>query len=194
MAALEVGELHAGPEVLQAVGEVLRVAALGLETGHEHLGAGREPARHPGEFGGPGEFVVGDHGGDLALERPGADIVALAAAGGEVAQPVADQPGAVAEVVLERALEVLEVAEADGAAVAPDRGLGDADAQGHGSRGLEGQAGEVGEEVAGDRRLGAGGAGEAGFEPATQVRARRRRLPAVAAVRHREPPCRADGV
>jgi hypothetical protein len=83
----------------------------------------------------------------------------------EAAQPVADQPGPVADVLAQLVLEVLEVPIAQRAAEAADGRLADPDLGREARGGLEGDRAELGEDVAGQRAVGPRAAAQAFRQP-----------------------------
>jgi hypothetical protein len=154
--------LHARPQVLQLVAEELGDSALGLEARDMDAGDPRQSFHRPSPFLGLRRLVDADQGGDLQLEPAGEGFGAAAAARAEILQPVADQPGRVADILLEVGFQVLEMPVAERAAEAADHGLADPGLLRDSGRGLEGQGGKVGEHIAGDRLFRLGGLGEAG--------------------------------
>ncbi|MNZ81702.1 hypothetical protein D3C78_1003780 [compost metagenome] len=139
-------------------------AAFGLKPCDKHLAPpGQALADHfPGRCA--AVFVDPHQRPDFLFEaaRQASGIFTMLLA--EFLQTITDQPGPVAQVVLEIVFECLEVFVTQGPAETPDTGFADADFRRQACRGFERQVGEVGEHVAGDLAPGSRGTVQAVFQ------------------------------
>ncbi|MNJ55727.1 hypothetical protein D3C77_512390 [compost metagenome] len=156
MPGAAIDQLHTVTQVLQQVGHAHGNATFGLKTGDKYLGplcqalADRLPGRRTAVFIDPHQRP------DFLLEAAGQACGIFAMLLAKFLQPIAHQPRAITEVVLEVVFERLEVFIPQGPAEPPDAGFADADFSRQACRGFEGQVGEVGEHVAGDLAAGSG--------------------------------------
>ena len=104
----------------------LAMTALGLEGRDKDKGPCGQQRDDLSEHWRCSGFVIGQNCRDFPLESTGGFFRAALLSGREFLQPVAYQPGLVAKVGLDRALDVLEVPVADAAAEPANRRFADA--------------------------------------------------------------------
>ncbi|MGO4438883.1 hypothetical protein [Rhizobium sp. RAF56] len=132
--------MHAIAQILQVMREIVGVMTLGLEARDINIFAMGNPRDCTLEFFGGGELVDSHKSCDLELQSLCKFRLAHGGSLVEVAKPVTDQPGAVAKIRLQQALQFAEVGKANRFAIAANAGLADANFLGDGRRGLKRQA------------------------------------------------------
>ncbi|MCY1526747.1 hypothetical protein D9M68_617870 [compost metagenome] len=164
VAGRAVHQVHPVAQVLQQVDEGHGDTALGLEAGGVYPRHVRQPLADGAPLRRAAVLVDPHQGGHLALQAVRQGIFAGHFLLTEFLEAVADQPGAVPQVILEVGLQRLEVGVAEGATESPNGGLADAEFFGDGGGGLEWQRLQVGQHVVGNGPRRRSACGQAGFQ------------------------------